>query len=493
VANNRLAVSKPTETLNPHPGSQADDFCFLIVLLVFFGNLASGVVYGALGERFLWGAACLLPTALARFARPNSGISMAFISIGLFTSLAAWVRPDIETLALHAVFLLGMPCLLVYGNWRPLCYFALTWGLSSLLYAGNSESSLPVPANQYLSFIVLQTLVLVSVARYLANLQLQAKEAQCLLGRLSSETRIDLTRRATSEGAATKGVGSPSVYARIFDQFADNMTRIVAAFNMLKEDMLHLSEIAGRLRQKAAVQKERSEIGAEQVGLIYESNDKLSSRGEAVAQTARGGFDTAQRILEAAQQYESEMQTVRERVQTGRDHIDKLFHKLVQVKAAMTAVRNITEKISAVSQAKNTSETQVEDMLRLARLGEEATLQYDHMEVTVEELTTAIYNITQVMTLFQEKVEMSFNMTRQISKSTHALQEENSSTAQAIEDMVMEMHKNQRQAMDLLSSLEFARNASQEAIGVLESSARHIVRTEQLVGEMETRLMRFNV
>jgi chromosome segregation ATPase len=271
------------------------------------------------------------------------------------------------------------------------------------------------------------------------------------------------------------------------------MTRIVAAFNMLKEDMLHLSEIAGRLRQKAAVQKERSEIGAEQVGLIYESNDKLSSRGEAVAQTARGGFDTAQRILEAAQQYESEMQTVRERVQTGRDHIDKLFHKLVQVKAAMTAVRNITEKISAVSQAKNTSETQVEDMLRLARLGEEATLQYDHMEVTVEELTTAIYNITQVMTLFQEKVEMSFNMTRQISKSTHALQEENSSTAQAIEDMVMEMHKNQRQAMDLLSSLEFARNASQEAIGVLESSARHIVRTEQLVGEMETRLMRFNV
>ena len=488
MANNRLALGAAPDTPHQATDSHADDFCFLMVLLVFFANLASGVVNGALGERFLWGAACLLPTAMARFARPNSGVSMAFISMGLFTSLAAWVRPELDTLALHAVFLLGMPGLLVYKNWRAPCLFALPWCIAVAACAYSSDTALPLPVQHYMGLIVVQTLVLVSVARYLANQQALASEAQQLLNRLGSDTRIDLTQWDNAQGS-----GELSVHAQIFNRFANNMARIVAAFNMLKDDMQHLSEIAGRLRQKAAVQKERSEIGAEQVGLIYESNDKLSSRGEAVAQTARGGYDTAQRILEAAQQYEGEMQTVRERVQTGREHIDKLFHKLVQVKAAMTAVRNITEKISAISQAQNTAEGQVADLSRLARLGEEATLQYEHMEITVEELTTAIYNITQVMTLFQEKVEMSFNMTRQISKSTHALQEENSTTAQAIEDMVMEMHKNQRQAMDLLSSLEFAKNASQEAIGVLESSARHIVRTEQLVGEMETRLMRFNI
>jgi hypothetical protein len=88
---------------------------------------------------------------------------------------------------------------------------------------------------------------------------------------------------------------------------------------------------------------------------------------------------------------------------------------------------------------------------------------------------------------------MSFNMTRQITKSTQSLQEENAGTAGAIEDMVIQMHHSQRQAMDLLSSLEYARNASQEAIAVIESSAHHIVRGEALVDEIDKHLMRFKI
>jgi hypothetical protein len=420
------------------------------------------------------------------------------LGLGLLTALLA---TQTHTLALSlTIMLLPAPVLLIYRDWKAPALYATVWAgvLLIQLVSGDAPGllNLPVDAGHSKlhtvatlgSVLALCCSLLIGLSLVLQREQAQSAEAKVLLGRLSPQRLFELTERVSSPADGQRL--SPS--AEVFNAHADHLVRIVAAFQMLKGDMKDLSDIAARLRQKAAVQKERSEMGADQVGTLYENNDKLSTRAEAIAQTARGAFDSAERILEAARQYEDEIRTVRERVQSGRDNIDRLFHQLVQVKAAMTGVKNITDKITAIRLSQTDGNSAV-DAAQLQSLGQEAERQHQHMEQTVEELTTAIYNTTQVMTLFQEKVEMSFNMTRQITKSTQSLQEENAGTAGAIEDMVIQMHHSQRQAMDLLSSLEYARNASQEAIAVIESSAHHIVRGEALVDEIDKHLMRFKI
>lgn len=428
--------------------------------------------------------------------------------LGLLTALLA---AQTGSMALSiTLMLVPAPALLLFRNWKAIAGHSGVWlaviMVNLLLPDLIPALRLPVEAGHtvrhgaftHLGVMLVYMSLLHAVSRLLQKETTDGREATELLERLAPGRMVDLTQRPhAAQGQRL------SQAAAAFNSHADHLVRLVSAFSMLRSDMKQLADIAARLRQKAAVQKERSDVGADQVGRLYDNNDKLSTRAEAIAQTARGAWDSAERILETTRQYEEDIRSVRERVQAGRDNIDRLFNQLVQVKAAINAASTISDKICALRMPvapslaagnESGSAAYAADLLsaqaQLDNLGGEIRKQFQHMETTVEELTAAIYNSTQVMTLFQEKVEMSFGMARQITRSTQALQEENASTAAAIEDLVMQMHNSQRQAMDLLSSLEFARNASQEAIAVIESSAQHIVRSESLVEEIDRELVR---
>ncbi len=423
--------------------------------------------------------------------------------LGLLTALLA---AQTGSMALSiTLMLVPAPALLLFRNWKAIAGHGGVWLaiiMANLLIPGMPRAlQLPLEAGHtvqhgaftYLGVMMVYLSLLHAVSRLLQKETRDGQEATSLLEKLAPNRMLDLSQRAQSADGHKL---TPAAAA--FNAHADHLVRLISAFSMLRSDMKQLADIAARLRQKAAVQKERSDVGADQVSRLYDNNDKLSTRAEAIAQTARGAWDSADRILETTRQYEEDIRSVRERVQAGRDNVDRLFNQLVQVKAAITAASTLSDKICALRMpsAQSLSAGAVDAQAALAaqtqldNLGGEIRKQFEHMESTVEELTTAIYNSTQVMTLFQEKVEMSFGMTRQITRSTQALQEENASTASAIEDLVVQMHNSQRQAMDLLSSLEFARNASQEAIAVIESSAQHIVRSESLVEEIDRELVR---
>lgn len=437
-------------------------------------------------------------TAPASSARTTMPASTGWLG-ALLGGLTALLAIQTGSLALSlTLLLLPTPALLLLHSWKPMAAHGGVWlGITLLNLAFPTLPSalhLPVEAGHslqhsawtHLGVLVLQISLLHAVSRLLQRATDQAREAVDLLQRLSPQRMLEWAQLPPTTRATPV---SPAHAA--FHAHAEHLVRLVSAFSMLRSDMKELAVIAARLRQRAAVQKERSDVGAEQVSRLYDNNDKLSTRAEAIAQTARGAWDSAERILETARQFEEDIRQVRDRVQSGREHVERLFNQLVQVKAAMTAASTIADKICALQVTPTVQAAgDTEAASPLNALGPEIRRQLQHMESTVEELTTAIYNSTQVMTLFQEKVEMSFGMTRQITRSTQALQEENAATAGAIEDLVIQMHASQRQAMDLLSSLEFARNASQEAIAVIENSAQHIVRSEALVEEIDRELVR---
>ncbi|HEX4879299.1 MAG TPA: hypothetical protein VFV39_05590 [Limnobacter sp.] len=455
------APASPTGLLHAltHPGAaatsladirkQADWICVIVGFACLLFALIEGWAYNRLDQALLWGTPLFLcGLVVTRYATGHAWtmhvhaallVGMGALHVHLAQGLTEY----------HFSFFMLLPVMLAYRDARPLISMGLIIVLHHLVFdllqqAGyqcyvfrGPFSGLPAVALHGF-YVAVEVAILCLIAYTLRQHALVAAEGAQLLGHLDKDRGVNLRVRAQPNE-----FGVISTTGRVFNEYADNMSFIVAAFKMLRTDVRELSLIAKELGVDNNQQIEDSASASKSLRDFVQNLGNQTRLGQSTA-------DLSKKIT------------------------DDCFDLLNELNQSMEQLHKISKQAFDSHQLLNTIQRETSGGLDAGAA--------QHVAAAVA-LLDGLNERTQT---FMAKMDL-------LKSGLSAIENQVVSVDRATHQWVENGHGNQRQGWEVLGAMESMQARAENALRTLNSTVQTILRSDDLMRELERRLSRFDV
>ncbi len=427
----------------------ADQLCVWVSLACLGFAIVQGLAYNNLAEALGWGVPLFAASyTITRFFAGQT-LTM-YLNAALLVSMGALhVHVARGLLEFHFSFFMLLPVMLAYRDTRPLIAMGLMIvahhivfdmlqraGFDCYIFRG-PFSGLPAVALHGF-YVVVSVLLLSMIAKTLRDHALAAQESSQLISYLDKEKGINLRIRAQADAT-----GKISTMGKVFNDYADNMSLVVAAFKMLRTDIRELSHIAKHLGADNTHQIEDSAQASRNLRAFIQNLGDQTRMGQTTA-------DLSKKVTEDC-----------------FDLINGLNQSL--------------EQLQKISKNAFDSKQQLQSLQKdLNNASESASLQ--HLQATLNNLD----NLNERTNDFMNKMDL-------LKSGLNAIENQVVSIDRATHQWVENGHTNQRQGWEVLGAMEGMQTRAESALRTLGSTVQTILRAEDLTREMEKRLSRFDL
>jgi len=429
--------------------ANADWLCVVVSFACLLMAIAEGLVYRNVDEALTWGVPLFLASFVITKLRAGKTSTMHLHAALLVGMGALHVHIARGLLEFHFSFFMLLPVMLAYRDARPLMSmgaFILAHHLvfDMLQQAGfecyvfrGPFSGLPAVALHGF-YVAVEVLLLSMIAQTLRQHAQAAEESARLLACLDQEKGVNLTSRAVPDE-----LGNISPVGRVFNDYADNMAFVFAAFKMLRADIRELSDVARDLGKRNSQQLEQSSLASR----------KLRDFVQSLASQTQLGQNTAE--------------FSKKLTEDCFDLLNELNHSL--------------EQLQKINKQAFDSNQQVQLLFKQASHADSATApqQVQIATGTLDTLNERINSFMGRMSVLKSGLSAIENQAVSIDRATH--------------QWVENGHSNQRLGWEVLGSTEGMQMHTENALQTLNTTVQTILRADHLMREMEKRFARFNV
>lgn len=417
--------------------SHADRLCVWVMLACLVFAIVEGLVYSNAGLAIGWGIALFAASLLAVKLHAGQAFTMHFNAAVLVGMGALHVQLAGGLPEYHFSFFMLLPVMLAYRDIRPVVSMGLFIVIHHLVLGMIQHTGWPAVALHSM-YVVLEVAMLSAIAHTLRQHALAAEEGAKLLSYLDKEKGINLRVRAQTDEQ-----GRMSPMGQVFNDYADNMAFVVAAFKMLRTDIRELSQIAKELGADNHQQMEESTQASKKLRDFVQSLGNQTRMGQSTAELSKKITEDCFDLLNELNQSLEHLQKISKQAFESNQQI-QLLQKEIQSHASHTANQQLNTTLSTL----------------------------DHLN----ERTNAFMAKMDVLKSGLSAIE---NQAVSIDRATH--------------QWVENGHGNQRQGWEVLGAMEGMQSRSENAFRTLGSTVQTILRADELMREMEKRLARFDV
>jgi methyl-accepting chemotaxis protein len=415
----------------------ADCLCVLVNLACLVFAVIVGLIYNNAGQAVAWGVPLFATSLLASRLYAGQTTTMHLNAAMLVGMGALHVHLAGGLLEYHFSFFLLLPVMLAYRDIRPVISMGLFIVMHHFVFGMLQHTGWPAVALHSM-YVALEVVVLSAIAQTLRQHAIAAEEGAKLLSYLDKEKGINLRVRAQTDEQ-----GRMSPMGQVFNDYADNMAFVVAAFKMLRTDIRELSQIAKELGADNHQQMEDSTQASKKLRDFVQNLGMQTRMGQSTAELSKKTTEDCFDLLNELNQSLEHLQKISKQAFESNQQI-QLLQKEIQSHANHTANQHLNATLSAL----------------------------DHLN----ERTNAFMAKMDVLKSGLSAIE---NQAVSIDRATH--------------QWVENGHGNQRQGWEVLGAMEGMQSRSENAFRTLGSTVQTILRADELMREMEKRLARFDV
>lgn len=427
----------------------ADWLCVWVSLACLGFATVQGLAYDNLAEALGWGVPLFAASyTITRFFAGQT-LTM-FLNAALLVGMGALhVHVARGLLEFHFSFFMLLPVMLAYRDTRPLIGMGLMIvvhhvvfdmlqraGFECYIFRG-PFSGLPAVALHGF-YVVVAVLLLSMIARTLRDHALAAQESSQLISYLDKEKGINLTIRAQADAT-----GKVSAMGKVFNDYADNMSLVVAAFKMLHTDIRELSLVAQHLGTDNTHQIEDSAQASRKLRAFIQNLGDQTRMGQNTADLSRKVTEDCFDLINALNQSLEQLQKISKNAFDSKQQLQNL-HKALNSAPGSASLQHLQATLNSL----------------------------DHLN----ERTNDFMN---KMDLLKSGLNAIENQVVTIDRSTH--------------QWVENGHANQRQGWEVLGAMDGMQTRAESALRTLGSTVQTILRADELTREMEKRLSRFDL
>lgn len=427
----------------------ADLLCCFVVALCFVFACLQGYAYGRLEEALWWGAPVLLASFAFAAFHAGKPLTMHLLGFALISMAALHVQIARGLTEYHFSFFILLPVLLAYRNPAPLISAGAAIiahhvafdvlqraGFNCYVFRGPFDGLPAISLHGF--YVVVSVFVLSAIANSLRKHAVAAQESVELLSHLNREQNIDLKVRAQPDAT-----GRISELGRMYNDYADNMTFVVSAFNMLRKDIDDLRQIT-------------EELGASnnhQLADSQQASVKLRDFVQSLAGQSRTGQSTAE---------------------LSKKVTEDCFDLVNQFNQSIDKLQRIGKQAfdsgQAVLAAQRAAADQQNDTL-LHQLG----------------------SAHQGLDDLNERTQQFLNSMDSLKSGLNAIENQVLTLDHAIHHGVESSQNNQRAGWEVLGAVEHVQTRAETVLNTLQNTVSTIHRSNQLIAQLESRLSRFEV
>lgn len=429
--------------------THADSLCALVSIACLMFAVLQGLAYNNIAEALAWGIPlCAGSLAIGKLYGGQTA-TMALNAVLLAGMGALHVHLGRGLPEFHFSFFMLLPVLLAYRDVRPL----LTMGIAIVLHHLVFDQLQQAGFNCYVFrgpfaglpavalhgfYVAVEVFLLCVIAQTLRHHALAAQESATLLACLDKEKGINLLTRAQPDEH-----GKMSAMGRVFNDYADNMAFVVAAFKMLRIDIRELSQIARELGAENSQQLDENSQAAKKLRDFVQNLGTQTRMGQGTAELARKITEDCFDLLNELNQSVEQLQKIGKLAFESNQQI-QLVHKESQGKAPAVVTQQLQIALS-----------------------------------TLDHLNERTQSFMAKMDLLRSGLSAIENQIVSIDHATH--------------NWVENGHGNQRQGWEVLGAMESMQTHTEAAFQTLDNTVQTILRSDELIREMEKRLARFHV
>lgn len=445
----KLAGSSASSTDLNSIRMQADWLCVLVSFACLVFAIIEGFAYSNLTEALAWGIPIFLASLTLTKLYAGHTLTMHLNAALLVAMAALHVHIARGLIEFHFSFFILLPVVLAYRDTRPLVSMGLVIVAQHLLFDMLQQAGFEcyifrgpfsgLPAVALHGFYVgVEVLLLSLIAQTLRQHAVAAEESSMLLACLDKERGINLRVRAK-----VNEHGRMSPMGQVFNDYADNMSFVVAAFKMLRTDIRELSQIARELGADNTQQMEDSVQASRKLRDFVQSLGSQTRMGQTTAELSKKVTEDCFDLLNELNQSLEHLQKMSKQAFDSHQQLQTL-HKEIQ-----------TQQPGAVGQQL------------------QATLS------TLDSLNERTHAFMAKMDVLKSGLSAIENQVVSIDRATH--------------QWVENGHGNQRQGWEVLGAMEGMQSRTEIAFKTLGNTVQTILRSDELMREMEKRLSRFDV
>lgn len=434
----------------------ADWMCTLVNLASLAFAVVEGLFYNNVNQALLWGIPLFLVSLTVSRFHSGQPLTMYINALTLTGMGALHVHLAQGLTEFHFSFFMLLPVLLAYRDVRPLitmgsfiivqhiAFNALQQlGFECYVFRGPFAGLPAVTLHGF--YVAIEVLILSTIAVSLKQHAVVAEESARLLGHLNSKDRVNLRARAH----ATED-GELSAVGQVFNDYVNNMTFVVAAFKMLRSDIRELSDIARELGTGNQLQIEDSLQASKSLGEFIQNLGQQTRMGQSTADLAKKITDDCFDLINGLNQSLEQLQKISKQSYDSRQSLAQLHRQ-----CEPDANPNPAEQLK------------------------KAHLALGNILGGLENMNERTQGFMVNMDLLKSGLSAIENQVVAVDRATH--------------EWVENGHHNQRQGWEVLGAMESMQARAEKAFRRLNDTIETILRTDELMREMEQRLSRFEV
>ena len=445
----RLSGVAPNATDLTSIRINADWLCVVVSFACLVFATLEGLAYNNIAQALGWGIPLFLGSLAITRWHAGQPLTMHINAALLVGMGALHVHIARGLLEYHFSFFILLPVMLAYRDTRPLLSMGLLIVIHHIVFDMLQQAGFEcyifrgpfsgMPAVALHGFYVSIAVLLLSViAQTLRQHALAAEEGTKLLAYLDKEKGINLRVRAQTDEQ-----GRMSPMGQVFNDYADNMAFVVAAFKMLRADIRELSQIAKEQGAGNTQQMEESSQASKKLRDFVQSLGNQTRMGQSTAELSKKATEDSFDLLNELNQSLEQLQRIGKQAFDSSQQMQAL-HKEFQKEFSPAAAQQLQTTLS-----------------------------------TLDNLNERTNGFMARMDVLKSGLSAIENQLVSIDRATH--------------QWVENGHGNQRQGWEVLGAMEGMQARTESAFRTLASTVQTILRSDEMMREMEKRLSRFDV
>ncbi|HEY1059419.1 MAG TPA: hypothetical protein VGE55_11880 [Limnobacter sp.] len=414
--------------------------------------LALGVAYHNVYQAVVWGFPLFLVAALLTRVQAGQPLTMHLNAALLVGQAALHVHLGRGLIEYHFSFFMLLPIMLAYRDVRPLVtmgtgilihHILFDWlqraGFDCYVFRGPFAGWSAISLHAF--YVLVEVGLLSVIARTLREHALAAEESAQLLAHLNTDQGVNLRARAQANE-----LGELSAVGRMFNDYANHMSFVIAAFKMLRTDVRELADIARELGNGNQMHLEDSQQASRQLNAFVQQLSQQTRLAQSTAELSKKVTNDCFDLV---------------------NDLNQSFEQLQRMGAQAFECRQQLTQLLRQADEDSTGNTPVSpESLHVLRAG-------------LDSVNERTQGFLVSMELLKSGLSAIENQAVSVDRATH--------------QWVENGHHNQRQGWEVLGSLEQVQTRAERVFTTLNNTIETILRADDLMREMERRLAKFSV
>jgi methyl-accepting chemotaxis protein len=333
---------------------RADQIMLWILYGLMLYSLGLATLYDTWGQSVLiGGATCLAMTALAKLI-PASLLTRCAIGSSFMVMAALHINQARGMIEIHFGIFVFLALLLYYRDWRPVVAAAVTIALHHLaFYSWQIESGAVWVMDDatrgwgiimlHASYVVVESGVLIWMARDLARQALDSMDLQVTAESLTENDRVNLSGRCQEGGKLGQN----------FNALLENMESLVSqastTSNSLKNTCGELSHSTQALDARTHQQQSETELIASAVVQMSAAIQEVASHASGAAEAATLADTNAKQGRDFSIQTQQEVRQLAEQMSEAAGAITQQAAETTNIGSVLDVIRGIAEQTNLLA------------------------------------------------------------------------------------------------------------------------------------------------